>query len=291
MGNNNKILITGNGFDLYCNLKTKFSDFANYLKEEKEDEYIKFSQFFNLDEKEEWNEIEEKIYIKWKSEENNIELNKKITEFEEELKHYLKTKIDVKKCDKSKFNIIEQKNPDKIVSFNYTRTIEENLGKDVVHLHGVIGDPSYDEKICIGYDIGSNKFSDTRIPYNYDNDIEGYLQQEKNKKDFCLDKSIRLNTFDKKGDQSYKYSILARRKTFDTYATLIEEGAEVVIFGHSLGDSDKLLVEALKRTNTKIEIYSYWEDDKKRKEIYNDLKNKIKEFELFNSRDIGVINI
>lgn len=175
-----KVVIIGNGFDLYHGMKTSFDDYRNFLVLNKQGKH--FEEIKSIIDKLEWeNGIESLISeidnitndhkIKtWSNFEKCFDVyvdsilkntnNNQTNEYLEKthvlfsliFEYYLKT-LEKPNNPYLQFSKI-LKNADKIITFNYTKTYEmylnqEEIREKVIHMHGQLDKP---QSLIIGYD-------------------------------------------------------------------------------------------------------------------------------------------
>lgn len=255
------LYIIGNGFDLHLNLTTSYSDFARYLKSKNYKLYESLIRYFHLTAN--WSNFEESFssfQIKhalnaideYLPEENNERSGNEWNYYDqaEELINNLLRNIQnavndwiisLDYSELKKSNSLYFKSNSKILSFNYTKTIENYIkpNSKILHIHGIaIKSQKYhwkpDER-----DLDLPEMEDSEI-------ILGHSPIT------CSQKYIHHPDFD-------SYQNVLRSINFDTLLRFIDESEkntnqiiqnnqnffnslnscnEIVVYGHSLGNCD-----------------------------------------------------
>lgn len=290
-----RLLIIGNGFDLYLGLNTRFSDFADVLKSINLDEYNKIKKYWNLSNNMEWNQIEERIFQKYIELLDSVDFSDEINfggqiprfntellsfkkHFFEYLEKYVVNDKEQNRNVKDKYEelVVFLKQFDNIFSYNYTGIIENNLIEiKINHLHGKInfshqGSIEKYEEINLGYDITFENPDNVK----YGSDRE-YVLMYCNKYHQTLYRDNYI-----KWDPYYALKNL----------TGIEEFEEIVIFGLSLGNSDQISRNKIINAECRLIIIDFWNSEEKRKFKEKEYKEKLpgKEFILLNSKELDL---
>lgn len=279
-----KVIIVGNGLDIFFGLKTSFSSYARWLEENEVEKWQLINEYWSFSKNSEWNEIEIKIYEVYKTKPDANKLRKNIIVFKKYFVQYLRERvipnINIDLFCQQLINTekIKELFKDSVIfSFNYTLTIETLLDcEHIHHIHGVIGDEKFCEDICIGYDIFTNKVSDERNPRTFigfastpERMIEAARENMNVQFKYYVDKGTQLSTFPEKEKNQYWQARKNNYKTFDVECSDFSQYDEMIIFGHSLGPADYHLIDQISKFTGNIVIIDYWgtKEEKSHKEL------------------------
>lgn len=244
-----RLIIIGNGFDLAHGLKTSFSDFKKFLKEQKDEDSnnliksvdeVLMSNNHSINDDYEWNNIENIIYEEFnrdKTQSGHDKLENLIENISISFSEYLKSEI-LPKCDdiKKNENISKYFNDEFVIlNFNYTNLYNKYTDKGgdfVFNIHGNIEKES--EDILIGYYMSDSNFGghDYRMRYRGKEICKTAERYKYSEKDLVKEKTSFINSFRNKID-------------------------DIVIFGYSFGDSDAHIYEILRNILTGIANNEY----------------------------------
>lgn len=264
------LYIVGNGFDLYHNLPTSYSDFKRWLSQNGYEDFANhLEEHFNSNH-ELWTDFEAalgncKLAQSYKKLADKCDVDTQDAEtllisIRESVNQEFVTLIGpqlqelMKKWIASINDIISKRNyeanlPNKppyfskngvFISFNYTNTLEELYGvkgTNVKHLHG-----SLDKKkeLIIGHNT----------PYKAEKNMAMPLG-ESNSKDAM---SKALNDLKKRHKENWKKLRLDKRNTY----------SKVVVYGHSLSDIDYSYFEEISSIAPKVKWYISYHNDSDR---------------------------
>lgn len=328
------LTIVGNGFDLGHGLKTSFDQFIKSNEKDYSGKYAVFKNGENswsevesvyrdvlveIIKNRSWvdateivdkiietyglNEYGEVDYYNYYSEVFNEEFNKikkfvdLLYDFEADFKEYL-----LNYCGDNQLNIIPKRKiiseilnmSSRIITFNYTKTIEKIYGiDDVEHIHG-----SVDSSIAIGsgsldfakeslVDIkyptidtfGKDKFGLQELMFYYDYDDEGNEYEKVFIKRFFDEVSYEI---EKEETELFKLLDIKSKDMLESRIKIInslknEKYDEVYIIGHSMGEMDFSVFDAIDK-NALVIFFYYSENDKDRVEkvfIKLNIKHKL----------------
>ena len=268
------LYIIGNGFDINKGLPTRYSDFANWLKENYPNEHNIISKMFDLDDlwsdfedqmaeshefikeiidnendsyyseeycEEEWREDSDRSYAISDAVENQIILGKELSKLMKEWISKIMKNFN-ERIDTSK----------NIVNFNYTGYI---FGENVINIHGSI---SNDLPLQVGH---SKKIEESR--YNHVSDYgHDYPSSE-----------VIYNQLEKNIDQSKeKFRKYLENKKID----------KLIFFGFSFGEQDDQYFE-LFNDLIKVDFYIN-EKEESKKELISRIKSKFKNVNFIDSK-------
>ena len=285
-----QLIILGNGFDLFFDLKTKYKDFFNYLNANYPEEKAYIDDFAL------WDNIEDSsLWMDFESNLGNINLfvlddfRYDIEELKnlycelENVKDLLKTMfvswvksincdIDKQKYKKYCFN-----NDAFLLTFNYTLTVEKHFKinpLNIYHIHG-----SIDDEIVFGH--ASNK--------SINNKIDEYreLFTEESLEEFppLYEDSLHVaNDFIYALEKPTKKIIKKLNKVLEVREINLHDIEEVIIIGHSYSEVDfpyfQLIAKKCKKANWFFGVHST-EDEKKAQQYI--MKLNIPHYQVVNS--------
>lgn len=269
--------VIGNGFDLHYGLDTRYSSFKEYLLDkdwelvEKVDELFEdYMMADNPDDIELWNTFEDMLRVFclldgdsiYDTAIDNAEFDDDCagyfdspsfnadyyTEYISTLKIEFSNWINEMDSNISKDRYFDPDNDDYILTFNYTKTIENNFDVDeanILHIHGKVGGD-----IIVGHnDYREPDLLD--IQWDEDSDYRDISTREA--VNGVLEEAAQLYFKDSK-------SLLERNKMFFKH---IDECEKVVFLGLSCGKQDNLYVEEIAKHAHKVDFYYYDESYKK----------------------------
>ncbi|SDY12695.1 Bacteriophage abortive infection AbiH [Lutibacter oricola] len=195
-----------------------------------------------------------------------IELNNDFQLIKNELSDYLKTIKPIENPEIKKFlnNLLSQNQNKKfyIINFNYTNTIEKYLVK-------------FDNSSNLSLNYIHGNLSNDNIIFGYGNDQNSDYQEIKN---IEIDEFLKFfKTFEYLKNNNYSEIY---QKSIDNFTDY-----EVYILGHSLGLSDKTLLEEILDTDKCKKIHLYKRTDLKDKK--NELEEMFNKLLFAASRVIG----
>lgn len=276
----NILYIIGNGFDSHFGLKTKTKDFINKLKKQNVWPYgfnsaKEMFSYYWVD----WGEYEESLAdIDLKSiEEDNITYPNYLSDHEYDregcifdMQTFLETMSKAKNnaliemIEEANEKVLEIKNnrksmvyfdeTDKIVSFNYTSTLEElfNIPEelDILHIHGYYKNNK--NKLIFGYKNSKNHYEERIYADKEDSDFYVESQKESILEFYrSLQKQLQKDELNK-------------------YLDNCKEIKKIIVLGHSFSDVDIEYMEIIqKRINCPKWLISYHSN-------YFEMKKKIK---------------
>lgn len=254
-----KLVFVGNGFDLHFNLPTTYNDFENFVNTHFPNIKRGIETLFCGDmdnEKTLWNDFENHLALINKEEftvsRSDVEGMKAVYGDIINLPHELRTLfcswIKSISCQ-IQSTAYHQVTPGTfIISFNYTRTIEENFNIDPSHIYYIHGTSS--DNIIFGHQQGVSFPGYKTAPY--DMDLED--DEQFNECDYVTTKWLNdyLKATEKPVDQIIKKSEGLLQSTYSVNFSDIEE---VYIIGHSFSIIDKPYFEWIARkTNAKWKL-------------------------------------
>lgn len=266
--------VLGNGFDLHYKLQTQYSDFKRFLHNtgckdliEKADDL--FSRYgFSPEEVQNWSALEDMLTVFARLDPDEI--------YDEAMENAETDDDRAAYWDSPSFNVgyyseyiailkqkfeswiagmdthiirdayFDPKHDDAILSFNYTRTVEDNFpktGYKIEHIHGMAGR-------CVV--LGHNEHQEPSYYKNvWDEDYDYRTSSALEAVNGVIEEASRLYYKDSEA------IILQNKSLFQT----ICQFEKVVIMGLSCGKQDRLYVnEILKRTKV-VDFYYYAPDD------------------------------
>lgn len=283
-----KLFIIGNGFDKGHCLNTNYWDFRTFLKKCYPDFLYEFESKYNIypglddDEKKEvlWRDfeknlaninedimIEDALAIDMNLESGDVGIEDTLyAYFSDELKYINKLSYYLKLWIQSirirdvqvKTNLINAKNKDMYINFNYTGVLENTYKIDknnIIHIHGSLR--KYDNELVIGH---GNLERIEKIRKKRSNAEENFDEKE-----ISICRAVEnyyLNTY--KDVNRYKY------KLWDLMNKDIEE---VIVIGHSVGDVDMPYFRDINIFSGKKAKWTvYYFNKEERERIFNSLK-------------------
>lgn len=266
-----RLVIIGNGFDIYHGLKTSYQDFGAYLKDEHISIYSRLSDFYSIhDGNELWGDFENSLslldkdlvlehcsnYLEDISSEDfrdrdrysfDIEVDlilKRVTdELFESFKQFI-LKVDsslVNFSDTSKLNLNVN---DLYLSFNYTNTLIKSYGvdeDDILFIHGQASNSH--EELILGHGIDPESFREEKEPVKIIKQ-PGNLSREQ----YEAWQEERANEYDERFDVATDKILDYFSTSFKDTESLIQENdcffeqargvSQVFVLGHSLSDVD-----------------------------------------------------
>jgi hypothetical protein len=264
------LIILGNGFDLAHGLKTGYKDFilkvvedhlndrsvntdileatsgmktlddianSNYVYGGFKNHF--FKKILQLTVLNNWCDIEY-LYFKDLSslKENPQKFNNNFQSIQNHLESYLtliSSKIEANKHYQSIFNYVP--NP-VVLNFNYTNTVKQYIPQNVpvINIHGELNNK--DNPIVFGYAANHQETNKLMNEQKEENEYFRFI------KDF-------------------RYKLAASKYLLDHYLNNFQENIEVLIFGHSCGASDKLILNQIFEHERvkKIRIFYYQNEE------------------------------
>lgn len=242
--NKNKLIIIGNGFDLHHGMKTKYSDYREFLIKEGHKnivEAFESNMDSNVNTIDYWNKMEENIgRVKFdllgdcrcSNEYLGQMINKKFNEMisywpqiKNNIYDWIKN-IDYKNPSSDLKNIITNENY--YISFNYTNTLERHYKIKKNNICYIHGDASKTSELVLGH---RHEESKPKWPESYE-DYNGGL----------VSTTIANTKFSeetrKKVEEIYKNSCLEN-------VLLQNKFSEIIVLGLSLNETDKYYLEQL----------------------------------------------
>lgn len=300
------LFIIGNGFDIAHGLKTKYQDFANYLKINNINLYDKICTIYgNLsDEDILWKNFEKtmesidedfiRVDTNFDLEYNDLyddnlkgmieeKIKNKLLNISEELFEYFEQwaeSIDTKGIKKvtSKIKSSEE-NEDLFLTFNYNFLLENSYDVDssqICYIHNSIG-----KELILGH---GNKLKikelEKELSFLNENDEETTDTIDSLEEKISIEENLEYY------NRTYKNTekIISLHKEFFKSLTEVEN---IYIIGHSLGDVDfPYFKEVLKNVSTDTKWFVYYYDDEDKKEastLKDNLKIKPEKIEILNS--------
>lgn len=302
-----RLMIVGNGFDLFHNIKSSYQDFRKYISENSNDEFLENIEKY-IDGDELWSNFEYALSIvditsleddnshfylsyddeEW-SESANFDYQMMIEEglsFYKDIEPHLKKWVS--ELDLGKKRMLKKKQVkkfDKFLNFNYTPLLQQLYKIDdslVCHIHGT----TESEKMIIGHGDESKIRNKTRLDFDSEEEFEDYCEYI-NERDFR----------DQEADSVIKEYF---RSTYKPVSELIKQNqsffrelgklSEVFIIGHSLAAVDlpyfkEIFMYTHPKTEWKVTYYS--SNDKDRfKNTIKTLGVKGKQIEMINIKSL-----
>lgn len=280
---NKTFFVIGNGFDLYHGIKSKYSDFKQYLLNSYGNEVKQMDELFkahilkrginqNINQIEYWSSFEELTEVFNDLAANDVFKSKIQQSFSTvsglQAQNYLQfaeiirgmfgewaKQIDISKIN-PKLLLEKNKNNNFYLTFNYTRVLEECYqiaGGKICHIHGSVSNP---ESIIVGFDKTNNqKYA---IPPPNEQEEKFHITRVGDVDSRNADKRIAQirSMYFKDCAGNIEYC----KNTFNMIASF----NQTVIIGLSCGEEDqKYISEILKRSRYIIYIY-YNNSDKQR---------------------------
>lgn len=283
-----KLFIIGNGFDKGHDLDTNYWDFRTFLKKCYPDFLYVFESKYNiypgLDDKEKeeilWKDfeknlanidegimIEDALSIDMNLESGDVGIEDTLyAYFVDELKyinklsHYLKLWIQsIRIRDvQVKTNLINPKNKDMYINFNYTGVLENTYKIDksnIIHIHGSL--KKYDNGLVIGH---GNLERIKEIRKKRSDAEENFAEKE-----ISICRAVEnyyLNTY--KDVNRYKYKL---------WGLMAKDIEEVIVIGHSVGEVDMPYFREINIFSGKKAKWSvYYFNKEERERIFNSLR-------------------
>lgn len=245
------IFLIGNGFDLAHDIKSSYKDFFENLILNMKNEPEKYHKFAsglnsipNIDDfyksidsfsfknkllklfakdfaKKKWCDIESVYFAEMMNMteyENISELNNDFEDIKEELHNYLKINCNAYSPIKEYedlFRLYRNKNL-LIINFNYTSTVHSYISKlDIknIHIHGTLSDDH--KSIIFGFAPSDEKISDHRL---LDNEYMHNIKRT-------------------------SYNLNGKYKQILEFLEYADDGLNVIILGHSCGQSDNMILK------------------------------------------------
>lgn len=299
------LYIIGNGFDLYHGIKSKYSDFKEYLKKSNYDVFECVDKYLSV--KEDWSDFEEALaklniddildltecYLidygaeDWSDSYHHdyqYEMNKIIENLTVKLKNEFRNwiqQLDILMPETSLF--LKLHNNAYYLNFNYTPALKRFYdipSTNIFHIHGKLVES---EQLIYGYSIQQptiNAYSEARGEIRTKDDL--YLREDDENEDprvvegRDIIKNYFLETY-KNSDKIIKENI--------TFFQNLKNISEIYILGHSLGDGDmaylREIIKYINKLSTKWYITYHNEDNK------DNFCNKISNLGI----DIGMIQM
>lgn len=296
------LFIIGNGFDIAHGLKTRYTDFAEYLKindinlynkicviykdlsdedrlwknfektmEFIDEDFIRMDTDFNLEYMDEYDD-ELKSMVEIQIQNNLIETAESLFNYFRSWASSIQTKGIKELTSKIKGFDEDEDNEDLFLTFNYNFLLEESYNVDnsqICHIHN-----SIDDELILGH---GNKLkleefeneSDYLNKKRYDENGEGnYETIEELEERLSCEENLKYYEITYKDTES----IIASHKEFFKGLTKIKN---IYVIGHSLGDVDLPYFKEILRnisSETKWFIY-YFSDNEKR--LFQDIAEKL----------------
>ncbi|MFR9018550.1 MAG: bacteriophage abortive infection AbiH family protein [Fusobacterium sp.] len=296
------LFIIGNGFDIAHGLKTRYTDFAEYLKindinlynkicviykdlsdedrlwknfektmEFIDEDFIRMDTDFNLEYMDEYDD-ELKSMVEIQIQNNLIETAESLFNYFRSWASSIQTKGIKELTSKIKGFDEDEDNEDLFLTFNYNFLLEESYNVDnsqICHIHN-----SIDDELILGH---GNKLkleefeneSDYLNKKRYDeNGEENYETIEELEERLSCEENLKYYEITYKDTES----IIASHKEFFKGLTKIKN---IYVIGHSLGDVDLPYFKEILRnisSETKWFIY-YFSDNEKR--LFQDIAEKL----------------
>lgn len=275
------LYIIGNGFDLYHGIKSKYSDFKEYLKKSNYDVFECVDKYLSV--KEDWSDFEEALaklniddildltecYLidygaeDWSDSYHHdyqYEMNKIIENLTVKLKNEFKNwiqQLDILMPDRSLF--LKLHTSAYYLNFNYTPALKRFYDiprTNIFHIHGELVES---EQLIYGHSIEPTIEAQGEIRSKDDL----YLREDDGNDDprvgegHDIIKDYFLETY-KNSDKIIKENI--------TFFQNLENISEIYILGHSLGDGDmaylREIIKYINKLSVKWYITYYKESDK-----------------------------
>ena len=246
----NRLFIIGNGFDLAHGLKTKYSDFKEYLKNTGQHDIVSIiDKHVSKDTKDtkdtkEWNSLESDMgqYVRYGNYEEVSKMCDVITKMRKYLREWILSINTSSVSPALKPEIMST--GDIYLSFNYTDTLEQ-FGipeNQILYIHGKAKDTS--KELIFGHNTYVNNLSNVS---NNNQLLE------------VIDKKIgECNILTRKYAD---HNIMVNRDFFESLSDI----TEIVVLGHSFSDVDfPYFVEIKKRVSDNCKWYvSYYYNSEK----------------------------
>lgn len=258
-----RLIVIGNGFDLFHGLNTSYSNFSEYFKKKDKYNFLKFCELYEAHQNTLWNELEKTLgeleyeddllqrtfcYL------NNDYISddwrdRNIFDFQYEIEAYLQS-LDSLKCSMEdwisniEYNVGKKfkfDNNDTFLTFNYTLTLENIYKinpKKILHIHNKTG-----EDIVLGH---NNEFSEVLLDHH-----------NPNHHDFRILQSIK-----KFNDYMQKYRKTINSIVEKNYSFLTAHYDEIIVIGHSLSDVDFEYFKVLSKNNRDTKWIITYHDEK-----------------------------
>lgn len=276
------LYVIGNGFDLYHELPTKYSDFNNYIKKINVVLYNALENCCKFDYK--WRDFEDKLstfsitgLTKYNSEfiENDgteYTLSAILEQAKDEIK-YLPNALNNWIIETIKYPDIEEiENPvdfqeDALfLTFNYTKTLENIYDiNNVWHIHG-----SPTRTIKNRYDSFPDEKESADLVVGFDENKNVSIPDSEFENQICGTNFDEVVSWLKKPTHSI---ITMNKAKFDEYSNV----EKVIILGHSLGDCDIPYFQEIENRitpNATFEISYY--DSKEKQDLQNQCRKFVK---------------
>lgn len=296
------LFIIGNGFDIAHGLKTRYTDFAKYLKINNIDLYDRICTIYGnlFNEEFLWKSFEKTMEF---IDEDFIRINtdfnlEYMDEYDDELKSMVETKIqnNLIETAQSLFNYFkkwvssiqtkrikrltsrikgfdeDEENEDLFLTFNYNFLLEESYNVDnsqICHIHNSIGDElilGHGNKLKLEeFENELNRLDEKR----YDEDgEENYETIEELEERLSCEENLKYYEITYKDTES----IIVSHKEFFQGLTKVEN---IYVIGHSLGAVDlPYFEEILKNISSETKWFIYYYSNKE-KEIFQKVTEKL----------------
>lgn len=316
------LYIIGNGFDLYHQLKTRYTDFASYLEVQNQRILDDFNKYYYMDSNPElWADFEANLsnldtelvldelsdYLPGSfggdfqdldryafQIEIEMLVDRLTTEMKSEFKNFIVNACNVNSDKKNNIKFIANSN---FISFNYSNTLEKNYKiarEDILYIHGSAFE---NDSIILGHGVDPSKFTNDLVeavpPEDLtEEELEMWYQEMSDKFDYEYE--LGVTEVNKYLAASFKSSAEIINENKSYFASL-QEIDTVVILGHSMSDVDMPYFDEISK---RIKKNSFWfvsyYSDAEHGELYSSVQQFAQSdnyIELFKIDDFSALKI
>lgn len=276
------LYIIGNGFDLYHQLKTRYTDFASYLEVQNQRILDDFNKYYYMDSNQElWanfeanlSNLDTELVLDELSDylpgsfggdfqdrdryafqiEIEMLVDRLTTEMKSEFKNFI---VNACNANSNKINNIKFIANSNFISFNYSNTLEKIYKiarEDILYIHGSAFE---NDSIILGHGVDPSKFTNDLVeavpPEDLtEEEIEMWHQEMSDKFDYEYE--LGVTEVNKYLAASFKSSAEIINENKSYFASL-QEIDTVVILGHSMSDVDMPYFDEISKC---IKKNSFW---------------------------------
>lgn len=276
------LYIIGNGFDLYHQLKTRYTDFASYLEVQNQRILDDFNKYYYMDSNQElWANFEANLsnldtelvldelsdYLPGSFGDDfqdrdryafQIEIEMLVdrltTEMKSEFKNFI---VNACNANSNKINNIKFIANSKFISFNYSNTLEKIYKiarEDILYIHGSAFE---NDSIILGHGVEPSKFTNDLVEAVPPEDLteeELVMWRQEMSDKFDYEYELGVTEVNKYLAASFKSSAEIIKENKSYFASL-QEIDTVVILGHSMSDVDMPYFDEISK---RIKKNSFW---------------------------------